>query len=330
MKSLDFWLDNLPRKTGVPYPVFFLLIGIFIYSVGLLAGFLTQNTLAFLKEPKWVLLSFYGAFSGIMITYVYRKLKLCMDEIEPFVELDKSAYNDKKEAITGALTRKLYLVPVVFWLIPDLVSFLIEGPRKLWWTTYNSPDIMFLYYYLAMGFSAAFLAGMSLYIFPFGLNIAYKRISELPFRAEILESDWRKGFSGLKDLVTTGFIGLVIWSVFPMYIWGTGQACNVLPAYTPVVAVMIVLIPTAVLPHLCFHNLLKSLKRSLISKYEDEIKKLNESSQSEMIKKLLFFHKMERVERISPWLIDVGVVVEVLVVGIMHVTFVELITHLFS
>ncbi len=38
---------------------------------------------------------------------------------------------------------------------------------------------------------------------------------------------------------------------------------------------------------------------------------------------------MEGIERISPWLVDVKVVMEVLIVAVMHVTLVELLTSPF-
>ena len=61
---MDFWLGRIVEKTGVPYTLFFGLIGVFLYKV-IFFTILIDNLNSISSEPRWVLVVTFGTLNGI-------------------------------------------------------------------------------------------------------------------------------------------------------------------------------------------------------------------------------------------------------------------------
>ncbi len=57
-------------------------------------------------------------------------------------------------------------------------------------------------------------------------------VVNLSFRSNILASNWKKGFSNLRDPATIGFLELVIWNIFQLGYGGWSNMCTATVIYS--------------------------------------------------------------------------------------------------
>ena len=101
------WLDNLVRRSRIPYPAFFALMAAFSYLLGLPFMIASDNLQAFLSEPRWVFVAVFGALNGILIIFVFRKFSNSLDKIQHLFSTEKD-FQQTKDKLLARLTSRLY------------------------------------------------------------------------------------------------------------------------------------------------------------------------------------------------------------------------------
>ena len=123
--------------------------------------------------------------------------------------------------------------------------------------------------------------------------------------------------------------GIVIYAVFPLYIWGATPDPSVeahWSNYVPYFNVTIILVSVVLFPHYYFHKLFSRAKSGLLKDLRRELLKISTQRENEKISKILLLLEKGDVEKMKTWLIDVKVLGEVLIVALMHVFLVEALT----
>jgi hypothetical protein len=97
---MGFWLDRLINYSKIPYPVFFGLIVLLLYLLGIPFMILTGNLQSFIAKPKWILVTTFGAVSGISVIFAYRKLSDSLTEINHLFSFEDE-FQKTKDKILG-------------------------------------------------------------------------------------------------------------------------------------------------------------------------------------------------------------------------------------
>lgn len=113
---MDFWLEKVVCRSGFPYPIFFGLITLIVYLLGIPFMIATANLQFFLSEPRWVLIVLFGAIFGIQVIFVYRRFSDSLNEIKHLFE-SEDKFQKTKDKLMGRLTNKVYWIIVVFWIV---------------------------------------------------------------------------------------------------------------------------------------------------------------------------------------------------------------------
>ena len=100
---MGFWLDTLVRRVRIPYPVFFGLIALVLYLLGIPVMIGTGNLERYSIQLNWVFLALIGAVSGIFVVFVYRKFMDALEKIKPLVSSEEE-FERLKSRATHRLT----------------------------------------------------------------------------------------------------------------------------------------------------------------------------------------------------------------------------------
>jgi hypothetical protein len=318
------WLDRYAGKAGIPYPVTFVLMALFLYLLGFPFMALTGNLHSFLTEPRWVLVALFGALNGILIVFVYRKFSRALDSIEHLVDTEAD-FRKTKQKLMGYLTNRVYWVVVVFWLALNFV----ESPSSMrWWWFYNQSQIITAYE-LIETLPCCILGGIFMYMIPVGLNLAYRQLCfNTPFKRDALEDEWMKPFRDFRLLITFTMFGAVVYAIFPPTIWGSAGAVSTAywVTFIPYTGITIVLVAVVLLPHLLFHRLFSRNKQVLLGDIEEEVRRSRTEGRKNTLKRVLLLLEKGETEKLKTWLLDVKTYAEIVFVLLLHVGLVELLS----
>ncbi len=320
---MGFWLDVLPRRLRVPYPVFFGLVALVIYLLGIPVMIVTGNLTRFLAEPRWILLAVYGAFSAITVVFVYREFLGSLDRIVQLVSSEEE-FQGLQSRTVRRLTHWVYWSIVLFWIMLNLLVFF--APAGIVWTWYGSYDqlpVVTLFYQIAM-LPANVFGGVFTYVIPVGLTLAYREICvNTSFNQSRLLSEWTSSFGGFRNLITLGLLVAGINAVLTLLIW-TGA-----PPIFSYGSIVVVVVPTLIFPHYYFHVLFSQARRNQLVDVRQELIEVPIDWKKDSLRRVLLLLEEARIERKKTWLIDIVTMTEILIVALTHVLLVETITLLF-
>jgi len=286
----------------------------------------TDNLLPFLSEPRWILLAVFGAMTGISVIFVYRRFSDSFNEIKPLFE-SEDKFQKTKDKLMGRLTNKVYWIIVVFWIIMNSLTFWEPMLRNFWWRSYYQPYIISAYYFME-GLPVFLFSSIFTYMLPFGLTWAYRDLClRTSFKKDALVSEWMEPFKGFKNLITLTMFAAVVYSLFPLGIWGSAfkETAFIYVAYA---VIAIVLIPTVLLPHYYFHKLFSKVKKSRLKDFRSELLKFSTRGKKDIPRRTLLLLEVLNIEQMKTLLIDVRTLVEILIVVVMHVSLVEVVATL--
>jgi hypothetical protein len=296
----------------------------------------TDNLLPFLFEPGWILLTVFGAVGGISVIFIYRRFSDSLNEIKPLFE-SEDKFQKTKDKLMGRLTNKVYWIIVVFWIVlnslifwePILMNSIFWEPmfRNFWWQSYYQPYIISVYYYID-GLPVFLFTSIFMYMIPFGLTWAYRDLClRTSFKKDALVSEWMEPFKGFRNLITLTMFAAVVFSLFPLSIWGSAfkETFFINFAYA---VIAIVLIPTVLLPHYYFHKLFSKVKENRLKDFRNELLKFSTRRKKDIPRRTLLLLEALNTEQMKTMLIDVRTLAEILIVALMHVSLVEVVATL--
>jgi len=323
---LGFWLDKAVRRSRIPYSIFFTLMGLFLYVLGIPFMIASNNLQRFLSEPRWIIVAAFGSLNGILIIFVLREFSDSLLGIRQLIDDDD--FQMKNDRLLGYLTSRVYWLFVVFWLALNL----IESPRVMrWWWSYDQTYIVTAYQ-LVETLPCCILGGIFMYMIPVGLSLAYRDLClKTPFKKDLFLLEWIKSFKGFRRLISLTMFGSVAYAVFPPIIWGsTAYSASAAPwsHFIPYTGIAIVFVSAVLFPHYFFHELFSNAKDRRLDELGKEITQTSLGDDKSILRKILLLFERGEVEKLETWLIDIKILGEVLVVALMHIILVEALTFL--
>ncbi|MFW9799897.1 MAG: hypothetical protein ACFFD9_05640 [Candidatus Thorarchaeota archaeon] len=320
---MGFWLDTLPRRLRLPYPIFFGLVALVIYVLGMPVMIFTGNLTRFLAEPRWILLQVYGAFSAISVVFVFREFLDSLDRIAQLVSSEEE-FQGLQSRTVRYLTHWAYWFVVLFWIVLNLLAFFAPtGSVWTWYGSYDQPLLVTLFYQIVM-LPANVFGGVFTFVVPIGLTLAYRELCvNTSFNQSRLRSEWMTSFGGFRNLITLGLFVAGINAVLTLLIW-TGA-----PPIFSYGSILVIVVPTLIFPHYYFHVLFSQARRTQLVDVRQQLLDASIDWKKETLRRVLLLLEEARIERKKTWLIDVVTMAEILIVALMHVLLVETITLLF-
>jgi len=326
--SSEFWLDKVVRRSRIPYPIFFGLMAVFLYLLNMPFMYVSGNLRSFFFEPRWVIVTVFGALNGILIIFTFREFSGSLLRIRHLISSDHADLERMSDRLSGHLTSRAYWLIVIFWLALNFA----ESPQRMrWWWFYNQPNLVTVYE-LIETLPCCILGGIFMYMVPVGLTLAYRDLcSKTAFKNDLLLSEWMKPFKGFRRFISLTMFGAVIYALFPPIIWGSTAepaAAGHWSLFIPYTSIAIVLVSAVLLPHYFFHELFPNAKDCRLEELGSKISQAPPETEKGILGRILLLLEKGELERLSTWLLDVKIVGEVLVVALMHVILVEALTML--
>lgn len=332
---MDFWLDRIIRQSKIPYPIFFGLIGLIFYLLGIPLMIKTGNLQWFLSDYRWVLNAIFGAYNGIFAIFIYRKFSDSLNKIEHLIDSDD--VKEVKDKLLDRLTNKYYWMVVIFWLFIYSTIFIEDIQRMALGSFYNELHLVSLYWFIE-SLPCILLIGIFHFMLLPGLNLAYRDLCfRTPFKKDVLLTEWAEPFKGFKNLITIIMFGAAVYTIFPPNIYGMiseppTTIVSVLSAI-PYIGPTIVLLSAVLFPHYYFHKLFSKIKEKRLNDLRREITKIQNLKKKDklneilcVLRKLILLFERGEVEKLKTWLIDIKILGEILVVALMHVILVKVLT----
>lgn len=326
---MGFWLDDIVRRSKVPYPVFFGSIGLIFYLACIPFMIKTDNLQRFLSDYRWALNAIFGAYNGVLAIFIYRKFSDSLNKIGHLIDSDH--VKEAKDKLLDRLTSKYYWGVVTFWLVVYSSNFFEEIQRMTFGSFYNELHLVSSYWFIESLPCILFIGIFHFMLLP-GLNLAYRDLCfRTPFKKDVLLTEWVEPFKNFKNLITIIMFGAAVYTIFPPNIYGpvsepTTAITSVLFAI-PYVGPTIVLLSAVLFPHYYFHKLFSETKKNHLRHFREEISKVSSLGGLEnLVRRINLLLDKGEVEKMKTWLIDVKVLGEILIVALMHVILVEALT----
>ena len=321
-----FWLNDLIRRLKVPYPIFFGLISVLLYLIGIPFMIATGNLQYFLSEPNWIYFAIYGMVSGISIIYIYRNFLDSLSEIKNLF-YSENEFLKIRAKLLGYLTHKIAWFFVTFWPLMTIRGLIIYQYELTWWSFYDQTFFVTLYYFIE-GIPVWIFGGLFFYMIPFGLNLAYRELClKTTFKDELLSAEWMESFTGFKKLITVTMVWAVINSLLIIIIWTPTFEQSPL-IYLPYMSMIVILIPTIIYPHYSFHKLFSRMKTKFIKEIRRQLVKIPDQKKNDKISEILILLRKSEIERMKTSLLDVKILAEVITVALLHVIIIEILTSI--
>lgn len=308
----------------IPYPIFFGLITLVLYLLGIPFMIATGNLHSFLSEQKWAFLAILGFVSGTSVIFVFRRFQNSLNDVKHLMG-SEDEFQKMADKLLGYLTNKIYWISVAFWPLSDINNLIEPTSQTNWWWFYNQAVLVSIYYFIE-GLPVWIFGGVFFYMIPFGLTLAYRELClKTSFKEDLLVSEWMEPFKGFKSLITLTMLAAVAVSIFPFILWvpTLEQTATFIIAYA---SITLILIPTILFPHYFFHKLFSRMRSSRLKGFRRELLKIHGKGEKDSIRKIRLLLEKWEMERMKTWLIDVKVLGEILVIALMHVILIEVLT----
>jgi hypothetical protein len=323
----QFWFDRFVNLIRLPHPLFLVFLNAILYLIGLLLAVQTNNFKEYLSQPRWVLMAVFGFLNGLSVLYAVRNFQEALDSTKPLLRIEENEWLDVKNELVNKTTSPTYWVIIVFWLFFSYYHLISTGSG--WWsigTVYHHPEIMSLYGYVYQGISGCFLGGMQIGVVSINLNRAYRSIATQEFyTSDIITKRGKSLFKPVKRFIFLNTALTLILIAIGMSIW--------IEVYLPIstaASLIMMFIPTVIIPHYFFHDILSKAKEEKLEKLNQDITSIMEGERDVSIRELIRFEGLlreeDRLEHESAWFFDLHGVLELLAVTIIHVILIEALT----
>ena len=331
MKQLEY--RNIVERYMVSIPWF---IGIIIYIVGILISLFTGDLARFLSDYPWAFFSITIMIGAWANPYFYERHMECTKSVRHIFSVSdetfETIFEDNMRNLRSPrnLMFGLIFLPALLWALT----------QRLWWEGYNNSFVFDVYYLFVLAFifihyaSLMFGAAISC-----NLNV-YRLCEKIPINYEYVvnegQSLLRSLWGGLVGKATAVALILSALTNVPIIIYSGGMSLFLNLAIAMVLTILIFIVP-----HYMFHRLLERAKEEMLSKVlgikrrlgfntiEDLGRDMDDKRSVDDMLDLIYLTQYEGDLRSrSTWLVDLEVVVELLVVGSIHVIFMEILTML--
>lgn len=112
----------------MPYPIFFGLMAVFLYLLGIPFMIVSDNLHSFLSEPRWVIAAMFGALNGILVIFVFREFSVSLHRVRHLISSDDDSFQTVNDRLLGHLVSRAYWIVVVFWLV---LNFRVSPTYKM-------------------------------------------------------------------------------------------------------------------------------------------------------------------------------------------------------
>ena len=309
-------------------------IGIIIYIIGVLISLFTGDLTRFLRDYPWALFSITIMIGAWANPSFYKRHMNCTRSIRNIFSVSDETFETIFEDNMRNLKHPRNLI---FGLI-FLPALLWAWTQHLWWQGYNNSLIFDVYYLLVLAFIFINYAGLMFgAVISCNLNV-YRLCEKIPIDYEYVvnegQSLLRGLWGGLVGRATAVALILSALTNVPIIIYSGSMSLFLNLAIAMVLTILIFIVP-----HYMFHRLLERAKEEMLSKVLSIRRKLSLDSIEDLgrgtddqrnigdMLELIYLTQYEGDLRgRSTWLVDLEVVVELLVVGSIHVIFMEILT----
>lgn len=310
-------------------------IGPIIYIVGLLLSTTTGNLTRFLTDYPWACLVIVITLATWVntrlverheeFTIAIRKvLNITDEEFKALLESNMRRILSGKNLILG-----LIFLPALLWAFT----------QRLWWHEYTQPALYDVYYLVILVFVVWYYASTM-----FGAAVScnqnmYTLFEKTPINQEYLLDEGqpilRRLWGGQILRVTALALAMSALTNVPilLYSGSISLLLNLTIALTLTTLIFVV-------PHYIFHKMLERAKEDTLTEVSERLRALRSDGQAgkggthsvDEIGRMLDVIYLTQYEGVlsnrGTWLVDLEVVVELLVVGSLHVTFMEILSIL--
>jgi len=311
-------------------------VGIIIYIIGVLTSLFTGDVASFLKDYPWALFSITIMIGAWAIPYLTERHINYTRSIRNIFSVSDETF----ETIFEDNMRNLFHPRNLIFGLIFLPALLWAWTQHLWWQGYNNSFIFDVYYLLVLVFMFPRYAGL-MFSAAISCNLnVYKLCEKTPIDYEYImnegQSLLRGLWGGLVGKATAVALILSALTNVPIIIYSGGMSLFLNLAIAMVLTILIFIVP-----HYMFHRLLERAKEEMLFKVLSIRRKFSLNSIEELgrgtddqlsigdMLELIYLTQYEGDLRSrSTWLVDLEVVVELLVVGSIHVIFMEILTML--
>lgn len=310
-------------------------LGPVIYTAGLLLALATGNLARFLIDYPWACLIAVIALAAWAIPLLserHRRYTIAIRRILNTKDDEFAAMlENNMRRLTGArnLVYGLVFLPALLWAFT----------QRLWWQEYSQPALFDGYYLVILAFILPYYAGTM-----FGAAVScnqnmYTIFEKTPINREYLLDEGqpilRRLWGGQILRVTALALIMSALANVPvlLYSGSTSLLMNLAIALALTTLIFVV-------PHYMFHRALERAKEDTLTEVSHRKRALQSSVQTterntqsaEDVGRMLDLIYLTQYGGVlrnrSTWLVDLEVVVELLVVGFLHVTFMEILSIL--
>jgi hypothetical protein len=305
------------------------MIGPAVYVTGLILSLVTGNLTSFLSDYPWICLLTVVTVAIWAVPLLAQRHGLITIKIRPVFNVSDQEF---KTLLVSNLRRLTGLKNILLGLI-FLPGLLWAFTQRLWWSNYSQPLIFDVYYLIILVFILLFYASTM-----FGAAIScnqnvYMMCEKTKVNVEYLIDEGqpllRRLWGGQIMRITALTLIMSALTNVPimLYSGSTSIMINLAIALTLTAFIFVV-------PHVMFHRMLERAKEEELARVSERRRGLrldlndgNGVAQQDSVGKMLDLIYLTQYEGMlstrNTWLVDLEVVIELLVVGSLHVTFME-------
>jgi hypothetical protein len=304
------------------------IIGPLIYAIGLLLSIVTGNLPHFLFDYPWaclVAVIIIASMTSTHFTERHEKFTTSMRDAFNITDTEFGVLieNNMRRLVSGKnFVFGLTFLPALLWAYT----------QRLWWRSYSSPYLYDAYYLIILIFILIYYGGMM-----FGAAVScnlnvYTFCVKTPINTTYLLEDGQKILRKLwgGQILRITIVALIMSALtnVPILLY-SGSASLLLNLAIALTLTAFIFVT----PHYMFHRMLERAKENVLEDISKRRRTLmienhEDSSQSDDLGRMLDLIYLTQYEGVissrSTWVVDLAVILELLVVGSLHVTFMEL------
>ena len=329
-RPIETW--RLPRGPfSIPWMGFLL-----IYTIGVLLAFFTGNLERFLLDYPWAcftVVNMIGAWASPYFAKQHRRCTISIRNV--FSVSDEKFEGILKNNISRLTSSRNLLFGLIF--LPTLVWALTQ---RLWWHGYNSPIFFDLFYLLNLAFLFPLYAGLMFGAsFACNLNV-YRLCNKIPIDYEYImdegHSILRRFWGGLVGKATAVALVMSALTNVPILLYSGGMSLYLNLSIALALTTLVFIVP-----HYMFHRMLEKAKDEILERtiklrkklslagFQDLGRGLSDENRADQMLDLIYLTQYEgNLMNRTTWLVDLEAVIELLIVGSLHVVFMEILTSL--
>ena len=310
------------------------IIGPIMYAVGLIIAIVTGNLTRFIGDYPWACLTLVitiAIWSSPKLIERHWKYTIMIRDVLKITDEEFNALLEKN-------IRRLFSGRNVIFGLAFLPGLLWAFTQRLWWREYSHPALFDFYYLVTLVFVLLYYASIM-----FGAAVScnqnlYTICENTPINSETLldvgQPIFKRFWGGQILRITTLALIMSALTNVPvlLYSGSTGFLLNLVIALTLTVFIFVV-------PHVMFHRMLERAKEEVLEHVSQRRRSLRNNvrfgsviEDAENVGRMLDIIYLTQYEGVlenrGTWLVNLEVIMELLVVGSLHVTFMEILNIL--